>query len=141
TRTQNGRTRGRWWVLAATVLTATTAAGQTVRLAPAWKSDTLVEPPRNHWPTNGGNWYNQRYSPLAQIDRTNVARLKGVWRTRLEGSGVGTKYSGEAQPIVYGGIIYVVTGADDVFAISVDTGDILWKYEAKLDDKNDVVCC
>ena len=67
--------------------------------------------------------------------------LKGVWRTRLGGSGVGAKYSGEAQPIVYDGVIYVVTGADDVFAIGVDSGDILWKYEAKLDDANDVVCC
>ena len=98
-------------------------------------------PPTTSWPTNGGNWYNQRYSPLKAIDRGNVAKLKGVWRTRLGGSGVGTKYSGEAQPIVYDGVIYVVTGADDVFAISADSGDILWKYEAKLDDKNDVVCC
>ncbi len=41
------------------------------------------------WPTNGGNYYNQRYSPLARIDRANVAQLKGVWRTRLRGSGTG----------------------------------------------------
>jgi alcohol dehydrogenase (cytochrome c) len=110
-------------------------------LAPAFRGDALVAAPTTSWPTNGGNWYNQRYSPLTQIDRSNVASLKGVWRTRLRGSGVGTKYSGEAQPIVYAGVIYVVTGADDVFAISVDTGEILWVYEAKLDDANDVVCC
>jgi len=131
----------RWWTLAATMLAAAAAAGQPARPSPAWKRDALVAPPTNAWPTNGGNWYNQRYSPLTQIDRSNVAKLKGVWRTRLGGSGVGTKYSGEAQPIVYDGVIYVVTGADDVFAIGVDTGDILWKYEARLDEKNDVVCC
>jgi quinohemoprotein ethanol dehydrogenase len=117
------------------------AAGQTPREAPAWKGDSLVAPAATAWPTNGGNWYNQRYSPLAEINRGNVTKLKGMWRARLGGSGVGTKYSGEAQPIVYDGVIYVVTGADDVFAIGVDTGDILWKYEAKLDDQNDVVCC
>jgi glucose dehydrogenase len=30
-------------------------------------------------------------------------------------------------------VIYVVTGADDVFAMSVQTGQILWKYKANLD--------
>ncbi len=49
----------------------------------------LVAPPVGSWPTNGGNWYNQRYSPLTAINRDNVAGLKGVWRARLEGSGVG----------------------------------------------------
>jgi quinohemoprotein ethanol dehydrogenase len=116
-------------------------AGTTQRAAPVFKRDALVAAPTDGWPTNGGNWYNQRYSPLREIDRGNVASLKGVWRARLGGSGVGAKYSGEAQPIVYDGVVYVVTGADDVFAIGVDSGDTLWKYEAKLDDKNDVVCC
>ncbi len=97
--------------------------------------------PTANWPTNGGNWYNQRYSPLTKIDRSNVANLKGVWRTRLRGSGIGTKYSGEAQPIVYDGVVYVVTGADDVFALGVESGEILWSYAANLDASNDVVCC
>jgi len=72
------------------------AHAQPIRPAPAFKGAALVAPPTAGWPTNGGNWYNQRYSPLTQIDRGNVANLKGVWRTRLRGSGVGTKYSGEA---------------------------------------------
>jgi quinohemoprotein ethanol dehydrogenase len=126
-------------VLAA-VLTAA-AYGQATRGAPAWKGDALVAAPTTSWPTNGGNWYNQRYSPLTAVDRGNVATLKGVWRARLGGSGVGTNYSGEAQPLVYDGVIYVVTGADDVFAIGVDSGEILWSYEARLDAANDVVCC
>src|SRR5512134_2835791 len=71
---------------------------------------SLVPPPALGWPTNGGNWYNQRYSPLTLIDRSNVANLKGVWRTRLEGSGIGPQYSGEAQPLVVGDFIYVPTG-------------------------------
>src|ERR1700733_2277119 len=65
------------------------------------------------WPKNGGNLFNQNYSPLTQINRQNVAKLKGVWRARLEGSGTGAKYSGEAQPIVEDGVVYIVTGADD----------------------------
>jgi alcohol dehydrogenase (cytochrome c) len=108
---------------------------------PAFARGALVAPPTQSWATNGGNWYNQRYSPLTAIDRGNVAGLKGVWRARLGGSGVGTKYSGEAQPLVYDGVVYVVTGADDVFAIGVDSGEILWSYQANLDEQNDVVCC
>jgi alcohol dehydrogenase (cytochrome c) len=100
-----------------------------------------VPAPTSGWPTNGGNLSNQRYSPLTEITRDNVARLKGVWRTRLRGSGLGPQYSGEAQPLVYGGVIYIVTGADDVFAVAVETGNILWEYRANLDPKNESVCC
>jgi len=109
--------------------------------APAFSRTELVPPPMTGWPTNGGNLSNQRYSPLAEITRDNVAHLKGVWRTRLRGSGLGPQYSGEAQPLVYGGVIYIVTGADDVFAVAVETGNILWEYRANLDPKNESVCC
>jgi quinohemoprotein ethanol dehydrogenase len=37
--------------------------------------------------------------------------------------------------------MYVPTGADDVFAVSVATGKVLWRYEAKLDQKINTVCC
>ena len=112
-----------------------------VASAPAVSGRDLTAPPTTGWLTNGGDWFNRRYSPLTQINRDNVPRLKAVWRTRLTGSGVGVKYSGEAQPLVHEGVLYVVTGADDVFAISVDSGEILWTYKANLDDAIDVVCC
>ena len=104
-------------------------------------SDNWVDAPVADWPTNGGNYLNQRYSPLARIDRGNVAKLKGVWQTQLRGSGTGTQYSGEAQPIVYDGVAYVSTGADDVFAVSIDSGEILWQYTANLDPGLTSVCC
>ena len=118
-----------------------TACSQEPATAPALTSERLAAWPTDGWLTNGGNIYNQRYSPLTAIDRANVAELKGVWRTRLGGSGVGQKYSGEAQPIVYQGVAYIVTGADDVFAIGIESGEILWTYEANLDQSIDVVCC
>ncbi|HUK34237.1 MAG TPA: PQQ-binding-like beta-propeller repeat protein, partial [Vicinamibacterales bacterium] len=101
----------------------------------------LTAPPTTSWSTNGGNLYNQRYSPLDSINRTNVAQLKGVWRTHLRGSGVAPQYSGAAQPIVYDGVTYVSTGANDVFALSIDTGEILWEYDAHLDAAISSVCC
>ena len=120
---------------------AANAGAQTIRRAPAFAGTDLVAAPTAGWHTNGGDWYNRRYSPLTQIDRSNVATLKGVWRTHLNGSGLGAQYSGEAQPIVHDGVIYVGTGANDVFAVSVDSGAILWEYRANLDAANTAVCC
>jgi quinohemoprotein ethanol dehydrogenase len=128
-------------VVAALLGLADAAHAQRIKRAPAFDGDDLIAPPTDAWPTNGGDWYNRRYSPLDQINRSNVGELRGVWRARLDGSGIGTKYSGEAQPIVYRGVIYIVTGASDVFAIDVETGKRLWGYEAALDAAIDTPCC
>ena len=122
---------------------AADAATQTPQIepAPAFSADDLMEEPTEAWLTNGGTLMNQRYSPLDEIDTDNVGDLKGVWMTDLGGSGVAAKYSAEAQPIVYEGVMYVPTGADDVFAVSVDTGKVLWRYQANLDQKISTVCC
>ena len=127
--------------LALTLILAFCAAQSLAQPAPAFSGQSLTELPTSNWPTNGGDWYNRRYSPLDAINRDNVGQLKGVWRARLDGSGVDTKYSGEAQPIVHNGVVYVITGADDVFAISVETGERLWTYQANLDQTIDTVCC
>ena len=94
-----------------------------------------------NWVTNGGNLTNQRYSTLKQIDPTNVNQLKGAWMTRLKRSGFGTKYSAEATPLVKDGIMYMVTGNDDVFALNAKTGEILWQRWSWIDQKISVVCC
>ncbi len=117
------------------------AADQKISRAPAFSGKQLVADPSDGWVTNGGNVFNQRYSPLTQINRDNVAGLKAEWRVSLDGSGTGAKYSGQGQPIVYDGVIYMSTGADDVFAVDVETGKKLWTYKANLDDANDQVCC
>jgi alcohol dehydrogenase (cytochrome c) len=109
--------------------------------AHAFSAERLTAPPTTNWPTNGGNLYNQRYSSLSAINRDNVAQLKGVWRARLRGSGVAPKYSGEGQPVAYDGTVYMSTGANDVFALSLDTGEILWQYVANLSTDLPAVCC
>jgi alcohol dehydrogenase (cytochrome c) len=128
-------------LVAAVLGIAAPLAAQTIQRAPAFRAADLTAPPTTGWPTNGGDLYNRRWSPLKEIDRSNVAQLKGMWRTHLHGSGLGAQYSGEAQPIVYEGVIYVSTGANDVFALGVDSGEILWEYRANLDPANTAVCC
>jgi len=123
------------------IFAAVSAVAVAVLAPSGFSSARLAAPPTSNWPTNGGNVYNQRYSPLTAISRANVAQLKGVWRARLHGSGTSPQYSGFAQPIVYDGVAYVSTGADDVFALSIDTGEILWQALANLDPKITSVCC
>src|SRR5580658_282455 len=122
--------------LALAVLPAAHAAD-----APAFSSQQLMLPPTADWITNGGTLYNQRHSPLTQINATNVPSLKAVWHAHLNNSGVGPPYSGEAQPIAYEGVIYIPTGADDVFALDAESGAILWTYQSQLDKKINTVCC
>ena len=101
----------------------------------------LQSPVGKDWVTNGGNMTNQRYSTLKQIDTSNVKQLKGAWMTRLKGSGVGGKYSFEATPLVKDGVMYMVTGNDDVFALNAKTGEFLWERWSGIDQKLTSVCC
>jgi quinohemoprotein ethanol dehydrogenase len=119
---------------------ATRPAAKSIKPAPAFSRQQLTALPKDAWITNGGNIYNQRYSPLTEINRDTVKNLKAQWRIHLN-SGVGPQYSGQAQPLFYDGVLYYVTGANDVFAIDVETGNTLWKYEANLDPKRVKVCC
>jgi quinohemoprotein ethanol dehydrogenase len=61
--------------------------------------------------------------------------------TRLKGSGFGGKYSFEATPLVKDGVMYVITGNDDVFALNAKTGEILWERWSGIDQKITSVCC
>lgn len=116
-------------------LTAGIAVARTpIAPAPAFNSERLSSLPRDEWITNGGNLSNQRFSPLTRINRDNVTGLRGVWRAGL-GSGASPGNSAQAQILVYEGVLYVINGDNDVFAIEVETGDILWRYAANTDPR------
>ena len=120
----------------ASVSSTPTPEGRTdlpITVSPGFSAQDLAALPTKNWLKVGDDLFSQNYSPLKQVNRENIAKLKAVWQTHLDGSGLANKYSGEAQPMVYEGVLYIVTGADDVFAISVKTGETLWKYQANLD--------
>jgi len=61
------------------------------------------------------------YSPLDQINRTNVRSLKMVW-TRGMGPGIQ-----EATPLVYRGVMYLPNPSDLVQSINAATGELIWE--------------
>jgi quinohemoprotein ethanol dehydrogenase len=126
-----------WLLLLAQVGFAQTggAAELVPEPSPAFSDGQLTALPRSSWVTNGGNVYNQRYSPLTQINRDNVGQLKALWRTSM-GSGAKRNNAGQAQILVYEGVLYVVNGVNDVFAMDVKTGKILWTYHGNPDPKS-----
>jgi quinohemoprotein ethanol dehydrogenase len=123
------------------VQTPAMAAKALIADAPAFSTGELARTAGSDWITNGGSTFNQRFSSLDEIDASNVGSLKGVWLTHLRSSGIAAKYSAESQPIAYKGVLYVPTGEDDVFAVSADTGEILWEHKANLDQTISTVCC
>lgn len=64
-----------------------------------------------------------RYSPLQEIRKDNVDRLKPAWTFHTG------KPGSEAIPIVVDGVMYV-TAPDGLYALEPETGELLWKYEA-----------
>ncbi len=139
-RRRGGATAG-LLTLVLTVVVAGCGGSSKSTTAPNFSADDLAKIAGDNWTTNGGSTWNQRYSSLDAIDTTNVSKVKGIWRTHLRGSGIAAKYSGESQPIVYNGVIYVTTGNDDVSAVSVDSGKILWEHKSNISQKITTVCC
>jgi len=130
--------------LAATLLAAVgpvVAADGGTPDAPAFTPAQLAALPANGWLTNGGNLSNQRYSPLTLLDRSNVAQLKANWRASLNGSGLSPRAGNQAQPIVFGNSIYVMTGEGDTFSVDIDSGKVNWEYKPNVDSKLARPCC
>ncbi|MES2604991.1 MAG: PQQ-binding-like beta-propeller repeat protein [Pseudomonadota bacterium] len=65
----------------------------------------------------------QRYSPLDQITTDNVGSLTLAWARNLADGNT------ETVPLVYDGVMYVVTPGAVVQAMNATNGDILWTYK------------
>jgi PQQ-dependent dehydrogenase (methanol/ethanol family) len=66
------------------------------------------------------------YSPLDQINRTNVGQLRQVWSHAM---GPGRQ---EATPLVHDGLMFVPNPSDYIQAFNAATGDLLWEYRRRL---------
>jgi alcohol dehydrogenase (cytochrome c) len=71
--------------------------------------------------TFGMGYRLNQYSPLSQINKSNVKRLVPIWSTSLSNE------AGElGQPTIYDGVMYVVNG-NWTFALNVETGVQIWR--------------
>lgn len=76
------------------------------------------------WLAHGRNHQEDRFSPLDQINRSNVDSLGLVWSINL-----GTTRGIEATPIVVDGIMYITGPWSTVYAVDVRKGEIIWMYD------------
>ncbi|MGD1074099.1 MAG: PQQ-binding-like beta-propeller repeat protein [Bryobacteraceae bacterium] len=90
-------------------------------------TDQMIEKP------DPGDWLMWRrtqdswgYSPLTQITKANVSKLKMIW-TRGMGPGLM-----EATPLAYRGTVYLPNPSDLIHALNGATGDLLWEYRRPL---------
>lgn len=91
----------------------------------------------SEWPNYGNDPGGMRYSPLPQINRENVSRLKVAWTFHTGDISDGThdrRRSGfEATPIFVDGILFVTTGFNRVIAVDPENGRQRWAYDPHID--------
>jgi PQQ-dependent dehydrogenase (methanol/ethanol family) len=76
------------------------------------------------WLTYGRDYFERRYSPLAQVGEHNVARLGLAWSFDME-----TTRGVEATPLVIDGVMYVSGPWSVVYALDARTGALRWKWD------------
>jgi quinoprotein glucose dehydrogenase len=96
-------------------------------------------PDTSDWGYYGGDIFGQRYSSLAEISRSNVAKLTVAWQFRTgelgEGLARADRLAFEATPVLAFGMLYLSTPADVVIALDPATGAQRWRYDPRIDRK------
>src|SRR5262245_34335938 len=89
------------------------------------------------WAYYGGDAGGMKYSPLSQINRSNVQKLQVAWTYHTGDLSDGTKYpmvsAFECTPLVADGMMYVTTPFCRVIALDAETGKQRWAFDPKLD--------
>jgi quinoprotein glucose dehydrogenase len=121
--------RGFLLIAAATVLSLLAIAGIAQR--------TNRRNPDADWPMYNRDLAGTRFSPLTQINTSNVAKLTQVWSYKLrphDGRALtglsASEHFQEITPIVVDGIMYL-PAANRVVALEPETGKEIWVYELK----------
>ena len=86
----------------------------------------LAAPPASEWLGWRRTWDAHGFSPLAEIDKGNVARMRMAWSWTLPPG------SNEGVPLVHDGVLFVHGMGDRVQALDAKSGDLLWEYRRQL---------
>jgi len=96
----------------------------------------IVKAAPGEWLSNGRTYSEQRFSPLKQIDASNVGKLGVAWEYRT--------YSVrglEATPLVADGVMYITEAWSKVAALDAKTGKELWTYDPKVPGQTGRYAC
>ena len=100
-------------------------------------AQSTQEAPRNtaaDWPTYNRDLAGTRYSPLTQIDPSNVTSLREAWSYKFHPEDDiiealdPTDVFQQVTPIVVNGVMYLAAG-NRVVALRPETGDEIWRHE------------
>jgi len=81
------------------------------------------------WPVQGGDYASTRYSPLSQIDASNVGSLRVAWRWSASNFGTEPEFNYQTTPLMIDGVLYATAGSRrTVVAIDAATGETLWTH-------------
>ena len=97
------------------------ARAQTEGYVPVTQA-TLANPDPADWLHISRTYDQHRFSPLAQINKGNVAGLRMAWSRGLP---AGTQ---ESTPVVYRGVMYVIAPGAGIQALDATDGDLIWEY-------------
>lgn len=95
--------------------------------------------PPGSWPYPNSDLSNTRDAAGSTITAQNVATLKEAWSFKITGKGattVGHSGSLAANPIVADGVVYIQDLECNVYALSLSTGALEWKYKVNRPEKS-----
>src|SRR6185295_1857327 len=123
-------------------------AGAWVNLAqqPRQVNDALLKTGSTtgeEWVAHGTNWAESRYSPLKEIDASNVSRLGLAWSADIPFAPGRVELHQEGTPLVFNGVIYGITPWSIVYAIDLRTHKELWRSDPAVDQAvwGSRICC
>ena len=73
--------------------------------------------------TYGMGYHQNRYSPLNQMNKSNIKRLVPVWNVSLD-----NELGEQGQPVIHDGVMFV-SNARWTYAIDAGTGKMIWRTE------------
>src|SRR5436190_12078349 len=103
-------------------LLATNASAQVADFKPVTEA-ILANPDPADWLMVSRTFDEQRFSPLDQINKSNVGQLRMAWSRGLP---LGTQ---ESTPIVYRGVMYLYVPGASIQAVDATNGDLIWEYQ------------
>lgn len=81
------------------------------------------------WRHYAGDPAGTRYSPLDQINRSNVRHLRVAWTHRTGDKRDRPQTTIECTPIVVDGVLYLTTARVKARALDAATGQVLWTFD------------